>query len=190
MIDLLVSERDKLQWRGQGLPVDTESFVGAARSVRGNLVPLFLDPSGVAVNWLRAHIGETRLETTRPGDSRFLTSVELAVRFGKPLLVEEIVQLPAILLPLLRKRPLRIGDRSLPAQLGFQLFLATRQESLADELPSEADATLVKISLGSGSRSLAERLVEKVIITIIVCMILLCEKFQRDYRRSCKKHRK
>lgn len=163
-MELLITERDRLQWRAQGLPVDTESFVGAARAIRGNLVPLFLDPSGVAVNWLKCNIGETRLEVTRPGDPRFLTSVELAVRFGKPLLVEEVIQLPAILLPLLRKRPLRIGDRSLPAQQGFQLFLATRQDSLAEELPSEADATLVKISLGAGSRSLAERLIEKAIL--------------------------
>lgn len=125
-------------------------------------MPLFVDPSGVAVAWLRSHLGESRLEATRPGDPRFLTSVELAVRFGKPLLVEELVELPVVLLALLRRRPLRIGDRSLPAQQGFQLFLATRQESLLDELPSEADATLVKIGLGAGSRSLAERLVEKV----------------------------
>ncbi|XP_058798637.1 cytoplasmic dynein 2 heavy chain 1 [Phymastichus coffea] len=163
-IDLLITERDKLQWRTQGLPVDTESFIGAARAIRGNLVPLFLDPLGVAVNWLRFNIGETRIEITRPEDSRFLTSVELAVRFGKPLLVEEIIELPTILLPLLRKRPLRIGDKSLPAQQGFQLFLATRQDSLTNKLPSEADATLVKISLGIGSRSLTERLVIKAIL--------------------------
>ena len=133
-------------------------------------MPLFVDPSGVAVTWLKANVGETRLEITRPGDTRFLTSVELAVRFGKPLLVEEIVELPAILLPLLRKRPLRIGDRSLPAQQGFQLFLATRQESLVDALPSEADAVLMKLSLGSGSRSLAERLVEKVFMERKNCL--------------------
>ena len=48
----------------------------------------------------------------------------------------------------------------LPLQQGFQLFLATRQESLT--LPSEADAVLMKIALGAGTKSLAERLVEKV----------------------------
>ncbi|XP_011502016.1 PREDICTED: cytoplasmic dynein 2 heavy chain 1 [Ceratosolen solmsi marchali] len=163
-IDSLISERERLQWRAQGLPVDTDSLIGAARSLRSNLVPLFVDPSGVAVTWLRAHIGESRLEVARPGEPRFLTIVELAVRFGKPLLIEEIVELPSVLLPLLRRRPLRIGDRSLPAQQSFQLFLATRQEELLESLPSEADAVLMKIALGSGSRSLAERLVEKAIL--------------------------
>lgn len=158
----MISERDRLQWRAQGLPADTESFVGAVRAIKGDLVPLFIDPSGVAVNWLKSNVGNTKLELTRPDDVKFLTSVELAVRFGKSLLVEEIVDFPPILLPLLRKRPLRIVDRILPAQMGFRLYLATRQENLLDSLPSEADATLVKISLGSGTKSLAERLIDKV----------------------------
>ncbi|XP_023246189.1 cytoplasmic dynein 2 heavy chain 1 [Copidosoma floridanum] len=164
VLELLASERDRLQWRAQGLPADTESLVGATRAIRGDLVALFVDPSGVAVGWLRANVGGTRLEVTHPGDARFLTSVELAVRFGKPLLVEEVVELPTVLLPLLRRGRLRLGDRGLAAQRGFQLFLATRQESLLDALPSEADAVLVKISLGSGSRSLAERLIDKAIL--------------------------
>lgn len=98
---------------------------------------------------------------TRTSDARFLTSIELAVRFGKPLLIEEIVDLPAVLLPLLKKKPLRLGERSLPLVDGFQLFLATRQESLED-VPSEADTILMKIALGVGTKSLVERLVEKV----------------------------
>lgn len=119
-----------------------------------------MDSSGVAVVWLKLHLGN-RLEITKPEDTRFLTTLELAVRFGKPLLVEEIVELPAILLPLIRKRPLRLGDRILPAQQGFQLFLATRRDAL-DSIPSEAEAVLFKITLGAGTRSLAERFIEKV----------------------------
>uniref|UniRef100_A0ABD2XKY5 Dynein heavy chain, cytoplasmic n=1 Tax=Trichogramma kaykai TaxID=54128 RepID=A0ABD2XKY5_9HYME len=165
-IELLISERDKLQWRAQGLPADTESFVGACRSLRGVLTPLFLDPSGVAVSWLKSNQGGSGgLETTRPGDPRFLTSVELAVRFGKPLLVEEMNErLPDVLLPLLRGGPLKIADKQLPVQEGFRLFLATRRENLAEELPSEADALLTKVALGAGSRSLVERLVDKAIL--------------------------
>lgn len=156
----MISERDKLQWRAQSLPSDTESLVGAVRTLRGSLTPLLIDPSGVAVNWLKNNMG-SKLEVTRTNDTRFLTSIELAVRFGKPLLIEEIDILPAVLLPLLKKKPLRLGERSLPLIEGFQLFLATRQEFLKD-VPSEADAILMKIALGVGTKSLVERLVEKV----------------------------
>lgn len=162
VLDLLISERERLLWRAQGLPVDTGSLVGAACALRGPLIPIFMDSSGVAVAWLRSNMG-SGLEITKPDDIKFLTTVELAVRFGKLLLVEDVVHFPSILLPLLRRRPLRLGDRILPAQQGFQLFLATRRERL-DGLPSEADAVLFRVTLGAGTRSLAEKFIEKVIL--------------------------
>lgn len=159
-MDLLVTERERLIWRAQNLPTDTESLVGAICALRGPLVPLFMDSSGVAVRWLKSNLGN-KLEITKPEDSKFITTLELAVRFGKPLLIEEIVELPTILFPLLRKRPLRLSERTLPAQHGFKLFLATRRDTF-DTLPGEAEAVLFKITLGAGTNSLAERFIEKV----------------------------
>lgn len=147
-------------WRAQGLPVDTGSVVGASCALRGPLVPIFVDPSGVAVSWLKNNIG-SKIEITKPEDAKFLTTLELAVRFGKSLLVEELVEFPSILLPLLRQRPLRLGERTLPAPQSFKLFLATRRDRL-DGFPKEVDAVLFKVTLGAGSRSLAERFVERV----------------------------
>ncbi|XP_047369553.1 cytoplasmic dynein 2 heavy chain 1 isoform X1 [Vespa velutina] len=162
VIELLITERERLLWRAQGLPADTGSLVGAACALKGPLVPIFLDPSGVAVVWLKSNLG-LKLEIIKAEDPKFFTALELAVRFGKALLVEEIVEFPSILLPLLRKRPLRLGERILPAQKGFKLFLATRRDRL-DNIPKEADAVLFKIALGAGTRSLAERLVDKVLL--------------------------
>ncbi|XP_050496495.1 cytoplasmic dynein 2 heavy chain 1 [Bombus huntii] len=161
-IDLLITERERLLWRAQGLPVDTGSLVGASCALRGPLVPIFIDPSGVAVSWLKNNVG-SRMEITKPEDAKFLTTLELAVRFGKPLLVEELVEFPSILLPLLRRRPLKLGERTLPAPQGFKLFLATRRDKL-DGFPKEVDAVLFKIALGAGTKSLAERFVEKVLL--------------------------
>ncbi|XP_043507557.1 cytoplasmic dynein 2 heavy chain 1 [Frieseomelitta varia] len=161
-IDLLITERERLLWRAQGLPADTGSLVGASCALRGPLVPIFIDPSGVAVSWLKNNVG-SRMEVTKPEDAKFLTTLELAVRFGKPLLVEELVEFPSILLPLLRRRPLKLGERTLPAPQGFKLFLATRRDKL-DGFPKEVDAVLFKIALGAGTKSLAERFVEKVLL--------------------------
>ncbi|XP_046488904.1 cytoplasmic dynein 2 heavy chain 1 [Neodiprion pinetum] len=163
-VDLLTTERERLSWRAQGLPVDSESLVGAVRALKGPLVPLFLDPSGVAVAWLKSNQASCGLEVTSPIDSRFLTTLELAVRFGKPLLVEEIDSLPSVILPLLRRGPLRLGDRVLAAQPGFKLFLATRRESVTrgEGLPREA--VVAEVVLGAGIASLAERLVERALL--------------------------
>ncbi|EFN76217.1 Cytoplasmic dynein 2 heavy chain 1 [Harpegnathos saltator] len=159
---LLATERERLLWRAQGLPADTSSLVAASRVLKGPLVPIFLDPSGVTVSWIKRSFG-SRLEVTQPESPKFLTALELAVRFGKPLLVEELVDFPSTLLPLLRRRPLRLGDRVLPAQQGFELFLATRKDRLED-IPKEADAVLCEITLGTGTKSLAERFVEKLLL--------------------------
>lgn len=159
-VKLLVTERERLQWRAHGLPADTSSLVAASRALKGPLVSIFLDPSGVAVSWIKRSIG-SGLEVTQPGNTKFLTTVELAVRFGKPLLIEELVEFPSVLLPVLRRKPLRLGDRTLPAQQGFQLFLATRKDRMED-VPREADAVLCHIALGAGTKSLTERFVEKV----------------------------
>ncbi|XP_031838829.2 dynein cytoplasmic heavy chain beethoven isoform X1 [Nomia melanderi] len=161
-IDLLITERERLLWRAQGLPADTGSLVAASCTLRGPLVPIFVDPSGVAVSWLKNNVGPV-MEITRPEDGKFLTALELAVRFGKPLLVEELVEFPSILLPLLRRRPLRLGERTLPPPQGFKLFLATRRDRL-DGFPKEVDAVLFKIALGAGTKSLAERFVERVLL--------------------------
>lgn len=161
-IENLTTERERLSWRAQGLPVDSDSLIGAIRALKGPLTPLFLDPSGVAIAWLKSN--QAGLEVTRPVDPRFLTTLELAVRFGKPLLVEEIDSLPSVLLPLLRRGPLRLGDRVLAAQQGFKLFLATRRESLlrGEGLPREA--VVAQVVLGAGKGSLAERLVERALL--------------------------
>ncbi|XP_020293197.1 cytoplasmic dynein 2 heavy chain 1 [Pseudomyrmex gracilis] len=161
-IKLLVTERERLQWRAHGLPADTSSLVAASRALKGPLVSIFLDPSGVAVSWIKRSIG-SGLEVTQPGNTKFLTTVELAVRFGKPLLIEELVEFPSVLLPVLRRKPLRLGDRILPAQQGFQLFLATRKDRMED-VPREADAVLCHIALGAGTKSLTERFVEKLLL--------------------------
>lgn len=167
-LELLASERERLAWQSQGLGSDTESFVGAARVLRANLVPLLVDPSGLGLGWLKANLGQPgndRVEITRPNDPHFLTSVELAVRFGKALLVEDLAcsGMPSALLPLLRRRN---NGVSVGKVGNFRLFLATRQDwALVDRmLPSEAKAAMSLISLGTSSASLAERLVQKAIL--------------------------
>lgn len=53
----MITERERLLWRAQGLPADTGSLVGASCALRGPLVPIFIDPSGVAVSWLKNNVG-------------------------------------------------------------------------------------------------------------------------------------
>ena len=66
--------------------------------------PFIVDPSSQATEWLKTHLGkEENLEVTNVNDERFFLNLELAVRFGKTLIIQDVNQIEPILYPLLRE---------------------------------------------------------------------------------------
>lgn len=57
----------------------------------------------MALNWFKAHSDQKRLEITSQNSPKFTTALEMAVRFGKILIVEEVESVLPSLLPILRK---------------------------------------------------------------------------------------
>eukprot|EP00959_Pyramimonas_sp_CCMP1952_P153939 3220671-Pyramimonas_sp.AAC.1 len=99
-------------------------------------VPYIIDPSTAATSWLKGHIktlGGT-LEMTTIQDARFTTTMELAVRFGKTLVVDEVDFVEPVLYTVLRKDLLRqgtrlmvqIGEKTIDYNENFRLYLSTR----------------------------------------------------------------
>ena len=88
---LLSSESVLLKWKAEGLPADSLSQEnGLVIANAQSRVPFVIDPAGSATNWLKAYFAKdsTRpLESVKAFDSRFVAQVELAVRFGKSLLL-------------------------------------------------------------------------------------------------------
>ena len=69
-------------------------------------VPFIIDPASAATEWLRSLLGADRsrpLEVVNQFDGRFMNQVELAVRFGKTLLVLEVDGVEPALYPICRK---------------------------------------------------------------------------------------
>lgn len=66
-----------------------------------------------ASSWLQSHLRSKSptLEVTTMHDARFATTLELAVRFGKTLVVAEVDRLEPLLFPLLRGDLERQGPR-------------------------------------------------------------------------------
>eukprot|EP00762_Andalucia_godoyi_P006467 ANDGO_02875.mRNA.1 Cytoplasmic dynein 2 heavy chain 1 len=156
--NFLTSESELLQWKSEGLPADSLSrenamavvFSGSSNDRR---VPLILDPSTRAVAWLKAHLSLEKgatVDIVRYGQPRWSTQLELAVRFGKTLVLEELDRVDPLLIPLLRrdflsspgasssesttagvasnvsKRTVWIGDKNIEYHPNFRLFLACR----------------------------------------------------------------
>ncbi|MEQ2260911.1 Cytoplasmic dynein 2 heavy chain 1, partial [Xenotaenia resolanae] len=86
----LCSESEQLIWKSQGLPSDDLSMENALVILQSVACPFLIDPSSRATEWLRTHLKEQRLEVINQQDNHFMTSVELAVRFGKTLIIQEM----------------------------------------------------------------------------------------------------
>eukprot|EP00798_Chlamydomonas_sp_ICE-L_P023166 gene23167-30374_t len=136
------SESEMLKWKSEGLPGDSLSMQNAVVILNSTQSPLVIDPSTQASTWLINHIqaksgdsgSSSSIEVTTMHDQRFTNTLELAVRFGKTLVVQEVDKIEPILYPILRmdldrqgpRFVVQIGDKQIDFNDTFRLFLVTR----------------------------------------------------------------
>lgn len=79
-----------------------------------NKIPLIIDPHAQATAWLKKKLGKTgTVETLTQQDPKFINTLELAIRFGKTLVIQEIDFIEPILTPILKGDYSRQGPRNL-----------------------------------------------------------------------------
>ncbi|XP_047450013.1 cytoplasmic dynein 2 heavy chain 1 isoform X3 [Mugil cephalus] len=155
----LCSESEQLIWKSQGLPSDDLSMENALvilqineHKLKSVACPFLIDPSSRATEWLCTHLKEHRLEVINQQDSNFMTSLELAVRFGKTLIIQEMDGVEPVLYPLLKKDLIaqgpryvvQIGDKVIDYNEDFRLFLATRNPS--PFIPPDAVSVVTEVN--------------------------------------------
>uniref|UniRef100_A0A3Q1BV91 Cytoplasmic dynein 2 heavy chain 1 n=1 Tax=Amphiprion ocellaris TaxID=80972 RepID=A0A3Q1BV91_AMPOC len=148
----LCSESEQLIWKSQGLPSDDLSMENALVILQSVACPFLIDPSSRATEWLCTHLKQHRLEVINQQDSNFMTSLELAVRFGKTLIIQEMDGVEPALYPLLRRDLIaqgpryvvQIGDKVIDYNEDFRLFLATRNPS--PFIPPDAVSVVTEVN--------------------------------------------
>ena len=125
---------DQVQWRGYGLPSDDLASQNAILLERFNRYPLVIDPSGQAATFLMAKYATQKMVQTSFLDASFMKTLASAIRFGTPLLVNDVESLDPVLNPVLNKEVQKTGGRTL-IRLGsedidfsprFMIILLTR----------------------------------------------------------------
>mmetsp|Transcript_9476 Transcript_9476/g.27062 ORF Transcript_9476/g.27062 Transcript_9476/m.27062 type:complete len:1740 (-) Transcript_9476:175-5394(-) len=154
------SESEMLTWKAEGLPGDDLSMENGVAILHSTLSPLVIDPAAKASEWLKAHLTKAGapLEVATSHDPRFGNTLELAVRFGKTLVVTDVDAIPALLYPLLRLDLIRsgprfavqLGDKTVDYNEAFRLYLVTRNPEIA--IPPDA-APLLSVCNFSITRS-------------------------------------
>uniref|UniRef100_A0A671UXN0 Cytoplasmic dynein 2 heavy chain 1 n=1 Tax=Sparus aurata TaxID=8175 RepID=A0A671UXN0_SPAAU len=148
----LCSESEQLIWKSQGLPSDDLSMENALVILQSVACPFLIDPSSRATEWLRTHLSHQRLEVINQQDNNFMTSLELAVRFGKTLIIQEMDGVEPVLYPLLRRDLIaqgpryvvQIGDKVIDYNEDFRLFMATRNPT--PFIPPDAISVVTEVN--------------------------------------------
>ncbi len=133
------TESEQLSWKAEGLPSDRLSIENAAAIIAsGTQTSLLVDPGQRATEWLKKHMHAMRFEVINQQDSNFVTALELALRFGKKLLIQEVDSIEALLMPILRRDLvpqgprfcIYVGEKLVDFNEDFQLFLSTRNPEI------------------------------------------------------------
>lgn len=106
--------------------------------------PLVVDPNGTAGEWLRSYASQVAkggtADSTSMHDSRLATSLELAVRFGKTLIITGADVIHPILVNVLRRdfvsrgsgSTVQVGDKYVDVDEDFRLILVSGSTQAAE----------------------------------------------------------
>ena len=141
--DLALSESlstadERLKWQSHALPADTLCVENAIMLKRFNRYPLIIDPTGQAGKFLQNEYRDRKITVTSFIDESFLKHLESAVRFGNPLLIQDVEHLDPILNSVLNRELrrtggrvlIRIGNQDIDFSPSFTMFLITRDPSV------------------------------------------------------------
>ncbi|KAJ3088912.1 Cytoplasmic dynein 2 heavy chain 1 [Quaeritorhiza haematococci] len=163
-LQTMSTESEQLVWKQEGLPSDTLSLENAIVILNSKITPLIIDPAGQATAWLKTHLADKKPEMISQQDDSFLRSLELAVRFGKTLIVQELEVIEPVLYPLLRndftkqgpRYIVQFGDKAVDYNENFRLFLVTRKANFT--VPSDAVGLLTEVNFTVTRAGLAGQL--------------------------------
>lgn len=132
--EFLSRPEERLGWQANGLPADDLCVENAIMLKRFNRYPLVIDPSGQAVEFLLNQFKDKKITKTSFLDSSFMKNLESSLRFGNPLLVQDVESMDPVLNPVLNKEIrkkggrilIRLGDQDVDFSPSFVIFLFTR----------------------------------------------------------------
>ncbi len=164
----LSTESEQLVWKSQGLPSDELSMENAIVILRSQLCPFLVDPSSRATDWLKTHLREKKVEVINQQDNNFTTQLELAVRFGKILIVQEVDGVEPVLYSILRKdlaaqgprHVVQIGEKIIDYNPEFRIYLTTRNPT--PELLPDMEAIVNEVNFTTTRAGLTGQVRRKV----------------------------
>ena len=157
--EYLSTADDRLSWQSKSLPADTLCTENAIMLKRFNRYPLIIDPTGQATTFLLNEYKDRKITVTSFLDDAFLKVLESALRFGNPLLIQDVEHLDPILNAVLNKEIrrtggrvlIRLGNQDIDFSPSFTMFLSTRDPSVEFSPDICSRVTFVNFTMTRGS---------------------------------------
>lgn len=138
LTEYLSTADDRLSWQSKSLPADNLTTENAIMLKRYDRYPLIIDPTGQATTFLLNEYKDRKITVTSFLDEAFLKVLESALRFGNPLLIQDVEHLDPILNAVLNKEIrrtggrvlIRLGNQDIDFSPAFTMFLSTRDPSV------------------------------------------------------------
>ncbi|KAF4101796.1 hypothetical protein G5714_016596 [Onychostoma macrolepis] len=136
--EYLSNADERLRWQANSLPADDLCTENAIMLKRFNRYPLIIDPSGQATEFIMNEFKDKKITRTSFLDDAFRKNLESALRFGNPLLVQDVESYDPILNPVLNREVRRtggrvlitLGDQDIDLSPSFVIFLSTRDPTV------------------------------------------------------------
>lgn len=136
--EYLSTADDRLGWQSKSLPSDNLYTENAIMLKRFDRYPLIIDPTGQATTFLLNEYKSRKIAVTSFLDEAFLKVLESALRFGNPILIQDVEHLDPILNAVLNKEIrrtggrvlIRLGNQDIDFSPAFTMFLSTRDPSV------------------------------------------------------------
>ncbi|XP_050455387.1 dynein axonemal heavy chain 10 [Cataglyphis hispanica] len=122
-------------WNSEGLPPDELSVQNGILTMKASRFPFCIDPQQQALNWIKKKEEKKNLKIISFMDADFLKQVELAIKYGSPVLLQVVDQeIDPILDNVLSKNIqtaagrtfVIIGDKEVDYDPRFRMYLTTK----------------------------------------------------------------
>ncbi|KAJ3098250.1 Dynein heavy chain 3, axonemal [Phlyctochytrium planicorne] len=122
-------------WNLAGLPNDSFSSDNGIIATKARRWPLFVDPQGQANKWVKNMEKQNRLAVIKLSDGDYVRTLENAIQFGTPVLLENIgEEVDSVLEPLLTKQIfkqsgvmcIRLGEAIIEYSPEFRFYITTK----------------------------------------------------------------
>ena len=111
--EYLSTSAERLLWQSHKLPNDELCSQNAIIMKRHNRYPLIIDPSGQALTYVLSYFASKKIEKSSFDENNFIKILEKCLRFGLPILVQNVERIEPLMNSILNKEVVRQGGRVL-----------------------------------------------------------------------------